>query len=81
MLGLMYDQLYLLFLESYLCSSRYGDLLELIPLNDLNLQKYCKAEYVLRRVCFVNVQSSLPENVVVSVCLRMNNAAYIIFIM
>ena len=44
-------------------------------------QKYRKAEYVLRRVCFVNVQSSLHKNVVVSVCVRMDNAAYIIFIM
>ena len=39
------------------------------------------AEYVQRRVCFVNVQSSLPENVVFYVCARMGNAVYIIFIM
>ena len=26
-------------------------------------KKYCKAEYVQRRVCFVNVQSSLHENI------------------
>ena len=39
------------------------------------------AEYVQRRVCFVNVQSSLHGNVVFSVCARMGNAAYIIFIM
>ena len=39
------------------------------------------AEYVQRRVCFVYVQSSLPENVIFSVCARMYNAAYIIFIM
>ena len=38
------------------------------------------AEYVQRRVCFVNVQSSLHENVVFSVCARMCNAAYVIFI-
>ena len=38
-------------------------------------------EYVHRRVCFVNVQSSLHENVVFSVGARMGNAAYIIFIM
>ena len=38
-------------------------------------------EYVQRRVCFVNVQLSLHENVVFSVCSRMGNAAYIIFIM
>ena len=45
------------------------------------MKKYCKAEYVQRRVCFINVQSSLPENVVFSVCAYMGNAAYIIFIM
>ena len=39
------------------------------------------AEYVQRPVCFVNVQSSLHENVVFSVCARMCNAAYVIFIM
>ena len=39
------------------------------------------AEYVQRRVCFVNVQSSLPKNVVFYVCARMGNATYIIFIM
>ena len=39
------------------------------------------AEYVQCPVCFVNVQSSLHENVVFSVCARMDNAAYIIFIM
>ena len=38
-------------------------------------------EYVQRPVCFVNVLSSLHENVVFSVCARMDNAAYIIFIM
>ena len=38
-------------------------------------------EYVQRPVCFVNVQSSLHENVVFSVCVRMDNAAYIILIM
>ena len=32
-------------------------------------------------MCFVNVQSSLHENVVFSVCVRMCNAAYVIFIM
>jgi len=32
-------------------------------------------------VCFVNLQSSLHENVVSSVCARMGNAAYVIFIM
>ena len=31
-------------------------------------------------VCFVIVQSSLHENVVFSVCARMDNAAYIMFI-
>ena len=38
-------------------------------------------EYVQRRVCFVNIQSSLHENVVFSVCACLGNAAYIIFIM
>ena len=37
-------------------------------------------EYVKRYVCFVNVQSSLHENVVFSVCAFMGNAVYIIFI-
>ena len=44
-------------------------------------KKYRKAEYVQRRVCFNNVQSSLHENVVFYVCARMCNAAYVIFIM
>ena len=43
--------------------------------------KYRKAEYVQCRVCFVNVQSSLHENVVFSICARMCNAAYLIFFM
>ena len=43
--------------------------------------KYRKAEYVQRRVCFVNVQSSLHENVVFSVSVGMCHAAYVIFIM
>ena len=38
-------------------------------------------EYVHRPVWFVNVQSSLHENVVCSLCARMGNAASIIFIM
>ena len=38
-------------------------------------------EYVQRPMCFVNVQSSLHDNVVFSVCARMDNAAYIMFIM
>ena len=42
-------------------------------------KKYRKAEYVQHRV--VNVQSSVHENVVFSVCACMGNAAYIIFIM
>ena len=46
----------------------------------LQLQKYCKTEYVQRRVRFVNVQSSLHEHVVFSVCGRMCNAAYFILI-
>ena len=44
-------------------------------------KKYRKAEYVQRRVCFVNVQSSLHLNVIFSLCARMGNAACIIFIM
>ena len=39
------------------------------------------AEYVQRHVCFVNVQSSLHENVIFTVCALMDNATYIIFIM
>ena len=38
-------------------------------------------EYVQRHVCFVNIQSSLHENVVFSVRARMGNTPYIIFIM
>ena len=38
-------------------------------------------EYVQRRVCFVNVQSYLHENVIFSVCVLMCNAAYVISIM
>ena len=38
-------------------------------------------EYVQRRVCFVNLLSSLHENVIFSVYSRMGNAANIIFIM
>ena len=38
-------------------------------------------EYVQCHVCFVNIQLSLHENVVFSVCARMGNAAYIIYIM
>ena len=38
-------------------------------------------EYVQRRVCFVNVQSSLHLNVVFSLCACMGYAACIIFIM
>ena len=44
-------------------------------------KKYRKVEYVQRRVCFVYLQLSLHENVVFSVCTRMDNASYIIFIM
>ena len=44
-------------------------------------KKYRKAEYVQRHVCFVNVQSSLRENVDFTVHARMCNAAYFIFIM
>ena len=44
-------------------------------------RKYCKAEYVQRHVYFVNVQSSLHENVVFSLCALMCNATYVMFIM
>ena len=44
-------------------------------------KKYRKVEYVQCRVCFINVQSSLHENVVFSVCAHMDNAAYIMFIL
>ena len=44
-----------------------------------NLQR--NMSIVQRPVCFVNVQLSLHENVVFSVCALMDNAAYIIFIM
>ena len=47
----------------------------------LSKKKYHKAELFQRRVCFVNVQSSLLENVVFSVCARKWNATYVIFIM
>ena len=43
----------------------------------IEVQKYLKAEYVQRHVCFVNVH----ENVIFSVCALMGNATYIIFIM
>ena len=49
--------------------------------NQKSVKKYCKAEYVQRCVYFVNVQASLHENVIFSVCACMDNAAYIIFIM
>ena len=40
-------------------------------------EKYRKAEYVQRRMFFVNAHLSLYENVIFSVCTRMGNAAYI----
>ena len=39
------------------------------------------AEYFQRPVCFINVQTSLHENIVFSFCALMDNAAHIIFIM
>ena len=59
------------------------------PIKKINVSKLVRqrsywrrsGEYVQRRVCFVNIQSSLHENVVFSVCACMGNAAYIIFIM
>ena len=47
----------------------------------LKREKYRKVEYVQRRVCFVSLQSSLHENVVLSVCAHRGNDAYIIIIM
>ena len=44
-------------------------------------KKYRKAEYVQHHLCFVNVQLSLHENVVFSVCARMDKAVYIMSIM
>ena len=41
---------------------------------------YLSTEYIKRRVCIVNVQWSLHENVIFSVCAPMGNAVYIIFI-
>ena len=49
--------------------------------NSFYLKKYRKAEYVQRRVCFVNVQLSLHENVVFSVSARTCIAKYVISIM
>jgi len=40
-------------------------------------EKYRKVEYVQRHVCFVNVQSSLQENVVFTFCARMDNILYL----
>ena len=47
----------------------------------LEAEKMGEEKFGQRHVCFVNVQSSLPENVVFSVCAHVGNAAYIIFIM
>ena len=47
----------------------------------IKMPSIMKTNNVQRRVCFVNVQSSLHENVVFSVCAHMCNAAYVIFIM
>ena len=47
----------------------------------LGTKKYCKAELVQRRACFVYLQSSLHKNVIFSVCAHMGKAVYIIFIM
>ena len=47
----------------------------------IKVKKYRKPEYVQRRLFFVNVQSSLHENVVFSVCARLFNAVSVIFIM
>ena len=64
--------------ESYLKTYKSNDHMQKIRRIS---QKYRKAEYVQRRVCFVNVQSSLHENVVFSVSAGTCIAAYVIFIM
>ena len=47
----------------------------------IKVKKYRKQEYVQRLLFFVNVQSSLHENVVFSVCARMFNAVSVISMM
>ena len=48
---------------------------------ELSETQTCKQEYAHGHVYFVYLQSSLHENFVFSVCERMCNAAYVIFIM
>ena len=58
-----------------------GSSLSVIKLVRQGLYWRRSGEYVQRHVSFVNVQSSLHENVVFSVSVRMGNATHIIFIM
>ena len=48
---------------------------------DFKKEKYCKAEYVERHVCFVYLELSLHQNVVFFVGACMGIAAYTRFIM
>ena len=66
--------------QTHTCKQKYPSARHKEPCRGLK-KKYLKAEYVQRHVCFVYLQSSLHENVVFSVCARMGNAAYTIFIM
>ena len=61
-----------IFRKAGICSTRY------VAQNSIF---FSLEEYVQCPVCFINVQSSLHENVVFSVCALMDNATYIIFIM
>ena len=58
-----------------------GSSLSVIKLVRQGLYWRRSGEYVQRHVCFVNIQSSLHDNVNFSVFVCLGNAAYIIFIM
>ena len=76
------DKFRLLNILSYVKNGRTAVVVRASPkLTEYRSKRYCEAEYVQHHVCFLNVQSSLHENVVFSVCARMCNAAYVIFIM
>ena len=51
------------------------------PKHSINSYKNKNYNNSNSRVCFINIQSSLHENVIFSVCACMGNAAYITFIM
>ena len=64
------------------CKQEYALARNIDPCRGLQKrEKYRKAQYVKHCVCFVYLQLSLQENVVISVCAHMGNAGYIIFIM